>query len=42
MKHKNKNIELPVYPEQKPPKTLFLMMGVIIVGIGLTIGWFWL
>lgn len=32
---KHKNVELPLYPEQKPPKTLFLMMGVIIVGMGL-------
>ena len=39
---KDKNVELPLYPEQKPPKTLFLMMGVIIVGMGLAVGWFWL
>jgi len=39
---KDKNVELPLYPEQKPPKALFLMMGVIIVGMGVTIGWLWL
>lgn len=32
---KDKNVELPLYPEQKPPKTMFLMMGIVIVGMGL-------
>lgn len=34
---KDKDIELPLYPEQKPPKMLFLMMGVVIVGMGLVV-----
>jgi hypothetical protein len=34
---KDKNVELPLYPEQKTPKTLFLMMGIVIVGMGLAV-----
>jgi hypothetical protein len=39
---KDKNVELPLYPEQKPPKALFLMMGVIIVGMGVLVWRYWL